>query len=635
MSSNGSQIGTPRGADMPSPTSISPNTYDQADGSTFAHLYPDQGSFQAFSMISEHPAAIQSYVPGLLDDSRESTAPPEQDDSIDALPYIPLKLSEPPKRGRTFVFGTDKTTCDFILAAAGISGRHFSIGLDDNGHRLVIKDLGSRYGTSVRCGEDEPVHHCKDKTWIVSGEDAAGQAPRYIINIPAFGFLLIIHHIKFQSLSCSQYLDRFLAGASMEERLDDLGIQSVPPTTHNTGINTPVSSTAFVVKKALSSRVAVVLDVASGNQFVRRQLPTALAKHRRFEHADILKQFVHHHLCRYLYFPYAQSAQAHLEDPFTVQECWQILYQMLAALSYLHFGSTPWPFFGRQQKHDVHSLIHGHVGPSSILVFSRSQNSIEVKLSDIQASIKDITAGPFTAPERYDTLLEPTQAVDIWSLGATILVLLKLFPPMGDSASGRIWTERIVEQVNGPQGTIKGPSDLDDVLRILKQMLVSDPRMRSDAAQCWSATHNLIWKRTPTPSVISEAPSLPATMSPGPGTPTAPSVVESVLQGNMKAPLPRGYQLASFDKRKVAYDRSAKLVNAAHLVKLLVEPPPQEALRRFRKAHPDVKFRIAKKVHPQHRGTYIPFEAIGTLWKYFDSDKWTVPLDVLRRTIGR
>lgn len=107
---------------------------------------------------------------------RESTDPPEEyedDANKNTLPCIELRFSDPPRTSAGLVFGTDPTTSDVILPGLkGISRRHFAltykIKFDDGRDRLIVRDLGSTYGTIVKYdGKGDRLRSKFD--WIIGG----------------------------------------------------------------------------------------------------------------------------------------------------------------------------------------------------------------------------------------------------------------------------------------------------------------------------------------------------------------------------------------------------------------------------------------------------------------------------------
>lgn len=84
--------------------------------------------------------------------ARESTEPLQTHEAhLDELPYLKLRFSDGPRTSWGLVFGTDHTTSDIVLPLdMGVSRRHFALtyknsGFDDGCHRLVVRDLGSKF----------------------------------------------------------------------------------------------------------------------------------------------------------------------------------------------------------------------------------------------------------------------------------------------------------------------------------------------------------------------------------------------------------------------------------------------------------------------------------------------------------
>ena len=178
----------------------------------------------------------------------------------------------------------------------------------------------------------------------------------------------------------------------------------------------------------------------------------------------------------------------------------EILRQSLSALVYLHGRDPP--------------LVHRDIKLDNILVQSRDESSIHVKLTDFDLSKESndlktwCGTQPFLAPEIYDFLKEPplrektsyTPAVDVWSLGVVILRHARGIPA-GDPNAGTIWCRNIVRKLK--RDLEEAPNDLLQFLAAY--MVIMKPELRASAHDCYTRALQLSAptedrSQTPTPS---------------------------------------------------------------------------------------------------------------------------------------
>lgn len=88
--------------------------------------------------------------------ARESTEPVQiHETHLDELPYLEFRFSDDPRTSWGLIFGTDHIISDIVLPLdMGVSRRHFALtyknsGFDDDCHRFVVRDLGSKFDTQV------------------------------------------------------------------------------------------------------------------------------------------------------------------------------------------------------------------------------------------------------------------------------------------------------------------------------------------------------------------------------------------------------------------------------------------------------------------------------------------------------
>ncbi|KAJ2897316.1 DNA damage response protein kinase DUN1 [Zalerion maritima] len=181
--------------------------------------------------------------------TRASTEPPEKDYDLDELPYLELKFSHIPRTSSGLVFGTDPNTSDIVLPGGqGLSRRHFALTyknkFDDGYYRLIVRDLGSIYGTV-------PHKHLKFRI-VVACHNLT--SPVYIDNI-----------------------ERFRRGAAnAEDLLGGLGLQSGPETERNSGAHTPVTRPILLPLGWIANGGFGVIsrhwNISTGEEYAYKQL---------------------------------------------------------------------------------------------------------------------------------------------------------------------------------------------------------------------------------------------------------------------------------------------------------------------------------------------------------------------------
>lgn len=159
----------------------------------------------------------------------------------------------------------------------------------------------------------------------------------------------------------------------------------------------------------------------------------------------------------------------------------QILRQLLSALAYLHGMVAP--------------ILHRDIKLGNILVQHRRDGEIHVKFGDfglsreMQTSMSIVGTRPYYPPEfwfgarkinaeGYMTL-RYTPAVDIWSLGLTVLFCVYR-KPWPFSGQGMPWCGEIVNQLETMRSA--RPDALNQFLG--DAMLILDPRSRWPAKDC-------------------------------------------------------------------------------------------------------------------------------------------------------
>ncbi|KAK1657737.1 kinase-like domain-containing protein, partial [Colletotrichum godetiae] len=169
----------------------------------------------------------------------------------------------------------------------------------------------------------------------------------------------------------------------------------------------------------------------------------------------------------------------------TYEETLMIVHQCSSALAYLHGLETP--------------IAHRDIKPANILVESRSNDSISVKLADFGLSRHSSELMTFCgtylylAPEVYSDMRSHagyTEAVDIWSLGVVACRLLYGLPRYKDEykQNGPAWCEKVVTVMQRNVG--RQPTALGWIL--VESMVVLSSESRCSASDCCDALGNLL-----------------------------------------------------------------------------------------------------------------------------------------------
>ncbi|KAH0423734.1 protein kinase [Colletotrichum camelliae] len=432
---------------------------------TFALIYP-HGAGTVGERALKAVKANPRYVPPRLAQpsrtwrkrrERESTEPLQNPgaSALDYLPSLSIGLGDSPRTDKGLIFGSNPN-CDVSLDIEGISNVHFSLAFDEF-NRPIIKDLNSLRGTQVTYnGEGKGVR--RDFHWIVGGHDIPQKMESIIVSAPnavSFQIVILPHDIR-----SSEYVDsvnRFRQGtATTEDLLEDLGL-SYPPTR---GAQTPGTGEINLRKRLGEGAYGVVThlwNVSTGEErVVKTPSPKAIANgqlnHRAWEReAYIMGLVSHERIVRLVESFSAPHPEIHLEyvplgsldehRDITYEETLMIVHQCSSALAYLHGLETP--------------IAHRDIKPANILVESRSDDSISVKLADFGLSRHSSELMTFCgtylylAPEVYSDMRSHagyTKAVDIWSLGVVACRLLYGLPRYKDGykQNGVAWCEKVV-----------------------------------------------------------------------------------------------------------------------------------------------------------------------------------------------
>ncbi|KAF2962963.1 hypothetical protein GQX73_g10609 [Xylaria multiplex] len=433
--------------------------------------------------------------------TRESTAEPEQVDKQEQVD-VPdsengyrLTFSNGAKTSFGFVIGCDPQS-DFVLKGIEdikrISRYHFAFQFDDE-YRLIVKDLTSTWGTSVKYGDQDRGLRVGTH-WIISGCPFVEQEGMDIVVkvVSSLKFLVKVPIRNIHSPEYREKVDRFRQGMTgTEDLFRKLQIRtsqsterpSKPLTPH---LTYPVICTKDIGKGAFG-KVTYHWNAKTGEEYAVK-VPT----HNKYvksewEHeAMIMGRISHPHVVRFLgatYDPqpslsieymWGGSLVSHLagSEGFSRFETVQVLRQATDALEYLH---------GLK-------ITHRDISTSNILVYYRNPDSIFIKLADFGLAKEGRLATfcgnkVYLAPEIYENSESGpdsegyTSAVDIWSTGVVVTELLCGLPD-GFLISPNLFN--IGEYVREYHHETRDPLPLF----LISSMLVVKAKKRASASEC-------------------------------------------------------------------------------------------------------------------------------------------------------
>ncbi|KAI1131012.1 hypothetical protein F5Y10DRAFT_275726 [Nemania abortiva] len=468
----------------------------------------DQNKRRYVAQKREHaPLAVAQPLDSDGRQDREGTQDPEEHDSVDYTPCLEISLSQVPKTSLGLVAGWDPKADIVLPATPGVSFHHFSLTFDD-AYRLVVRDLGSRAGTSVIYdGEDGGPR--SNFQWIIGGDENLEGRNRIVIKvIKSLQFKIIVNKYDTDSEALRAQVDIFRAGtADLADTLGDLDVR--PPTRLPTGIHTPAKEDVLLKRKIGQGGFAVVYhtwNASTGDVYALKEPLEKLRKNhvKAWKNEALLMGRVSHdHIVKLLgsntkpspslRFEYLTggSLRQHLKDGryFSGVECNEITKQSLSALAYLHELEP--------------SITHRDLSDGNILVQHRSADRIVIKLGDFGISkegpqLNTIVGTPYFLPPEFFIESIPnmrltgaryTPAIDIWALAAVIAKLLCGRPKHTDAheKDGRLRCQDIRHRVE------KFFRQTKDALaqHLLDAMLCIEPEMRQTARECYNGSLQL------------------------------------------------------------------------------------------------------------------------------------------------
>ena len=136
----------------------------------------------------------------------------------------------------------------------------------------------------------------------------------------------------------------------------------------------------------------------------------------------------------YLILPYCKEGSVFKfiskKIPITEEQCWNLLHDVAAGLSYMHERTPP--------------LIHQDIKPDNILISDEGRymitdfgisTKVRNTIATMQNAAQSMSSGTlaYMGPERFSTKPKPLMASDVWSLGAMMYELMTGGnPPFGN-----------------------------------------------------------------------------------------------------------------------------------------------------------------------------------------------------------
>jgi hypothetical protein len=211
---------------------------------------------------------------------REPTAEEEDiRDPLDYEAYIKLTFDHVPKTSKGLRAGRNEQAELYLSHVLGVSSDHFAITFDDN-YRLVVRDLGSKLGTTVIYGGTER-GRWSQFTWIVGGTDfLKGIKSIVVVVCRSLQFQLVVPQHNIHAKSYRDKVDMFRAGiANADDILDLDRVDLMTPvrTEVPTGVQTPASQpgTEVTIEKKLGQGSFAVVyrvwNVSTGVEYALKK----------------------------------------------------------------------------------------------------------------------------------------------------------------------------------------------------------------------------------------------------------------------------------------------------------------------------------------------------------------------------
>ncbi|KJZ70539.1 hypothetical protein HIM_10083 [Hirsutella minnesotensis 3608] len=433
---------------------------------------------------------------------RELTEPTEET-QVPAYLYrecLQFRFSHGPQTEAGLVFGWDPNSDIVLPHVSGVSFHHGALTFDAE-NRPIFKDLGSPSGTAISYDTEAKDQVRSNFAWILGGHQTPQAKKSIIIRLNKYlRFQIVVSRHEITSQTHIENVSRFRQGtADPEKLLDRLGLTSRPQTEPASGARTPGTGPVTLKKRLGEGSFGIVThcwDVSTCAEYALKEPSTKAIKERRVDldawsrEAGIMRKISHENIIRllsdqcerqppHLKLEFVPCGSLSDQDDISGQECVEIARQCLSALAYLH----------------ARRIVHRDIKPDNILVQSRDESGIHVKLADfgIHKESLDLTTivgtRYYLAPEVYiederrkygdgDTAQRTsfTPAVDLWALG--VVVSQFVIPLPRCRATGLPWCKTIVNTIG--KSLRNKPTELKE---FLADIVVLDPKSRGSAAE--------------------------------------------------------------------------------------------------------------------------------------------------------
>ncbi|KAL6701436.1 putative serine/threonine protein kinase [Trichoderma pleuroticola] len=494
-----------------------------ADPDVYAYLFPIEGEDQEdiLDAISD-PQNRLRYVGSeqgvihILENrnfqhgQRKSTGEPKRREVLLDKPYIRLKFSDGAKTAHGVIMGWSPD-CDIVLPRAkAVSGYHAALTFNENNH-LVVRDLGSRFGTRVAYDE-EKAQPGISMDWVVGGVDfVRDKMPILKITHKLQFQLIAVHH----DIKSQQYIDnvaKFRQGTGdIADLAEFIKVRSYAATELPTSLEarTPFlkpSDPAYWSRVLGSGSFGIVTHVFNtwtGEEYALKEPKNTSKTGYRLEdwkkEVDIISNIQHDHIVTLLeakfdpwpqlFFEYANGGPFSSYDATSDLEEIRYMQQLLSAMAAMHESSPP--------------IVHRDIKPDNILCFFSPDGTMRVKFADFglgknTEQLKTFCGSlAYMAPEIYNKQKTKdesfyTPAVDVWSLAVVFAERQHGFP-QSTSLDGGIttdWPEAVLGHYRGKsqEGSMIMPFIMDNMLHI-------NPHARKTASYCEKQAVQLLGKQ--------------------------------------------------------------------------------------------------------------------------------------------
>ncbi|KAL7952808.1 putative serine/threonine protein kinase [Trichoderma compactum] len=475
-----------------------------ADPDVYAYLFPIEGEDQEdiLDAISD-PQNRLRYVGSeqgvihILENrkfqhgQRKSTGEPKRREVLLDKPHIRLKFSDGAKTAQGVIMGWSPD-CDIVLPRTkAVSGYHAALTFNENNY-LVVRDLGSRFGTRVAYDEEKaPPGISMD--WVVGGVDFVRDKMPILKITRTLQFQLIaVHH----DIKSQHYIDNVANYTATE----------LPTPMEARTPFLKLSAPAYwsrVLGNGSFGIVTHIFNTWTGEVYALKEPNNTSKIGYRLENwkkeVDIISNIQHDHIVTLLeakidpwpqlFFEYANGGSLSSYD--ATSDLGEIRYmrQLLSALAAMHERSPP--------------IVHRDIKPDNILCFFSPDGTMRVIFADFglgknAEKLKTFCGSlAYMAPEIYNKREREdesfyTTAVDVWSLAVVFAERQHGFPQSTSSDGGIAtgWPEAVLKHYRG-----KSQEGSKIMSFIMDNMLHTDPRARKKASYCEEQAVQLLGKQ--------------------------------------------------------------------------------------------------------------------------------------------